>query len=195
MTHGRIHPRVDGALAGRIGDLPRAAEPLRERPQRERVVELRDHDAPAPGHAPHLRERLADVRDMGEHFERTGDVECPVVEREARHAPFAHVEPSLARFLEHPGGQIDPLGRTREAGDPLEEQPCPAAALEDVAPGAVAFGEVDLEPVEERVVAARVVAVALVRVGELVVVGAGVSGGHGRARFSSTAHEAGATNR
>ena len=97
-----------------------------------------------------------------------------VAERDRGDARLAHVEPALARALEHPGGEVDPLGAAREPGEALEQQAGADAALEHVAPGAVALDELDLEVVDERVVAVGAVraALGLVAVRELVVVGA-----------------------
>ena len=103
-------------------------------------------------------------------------------------------------WLEHAGRQIDSLGRPRERRHALEEEARADAALEDVGARAVALDELDLEVVDERVVALGPIRAALrvVSSGELVVVGArgfeGVrAGGHAGAPSFSTLSPAAAS--
>jgi hypothetical protein len=154
---------------------------------------------PAGAHdARHLRERALDLADVREHLERARHVHARVGERQVGRAPLEHVEPAGARALEHARREIDPARRAREARDPREQEPGAAPDLEHVEPVTEALHEVDLEVIDEVVVAAGVAPAApvLVALGELVVVcprrvevlvGARVAGRLGHGRLDSSA--------
>ena len=75
---------------------------------------------------------------------------------------------------EHAGGEVDAAGAAGEGGGPGEQEAGAAPDLEQVAARAEAADEIDLEVVDEVVVAAGILAAVaiLVAVRELVVIGA-----------------------
>src|SRR5438045_7564296 len=94
---------------------------------------------------------------MGQHFEGTSDVERRVGIGQVERAAVADIEPSLPRFLQHSLGQVDAAGTLAERREPLEQKPGPAADLEQITPGSIATGEIDLEVVDQLVVASGVI--------------------------------------
>ena len=112
---------------------------------------------------------------MSQHLERVGHVEARIFERNRGNACFVDVETARPRLVEHARRQIDPLGRSRESGDPFQQQSRTDSALEDVGSRRVSLDELDLEIVDQRVVAARPIwtALGVILRREFVVISAG----------------------
>ncbi len=94
---------------------------------------------------------------MGQHFEGAGDVERRVGIGQVERAAVADIEPSLPRSFQHSLGQVDAAGTLAELREPLEEKPRPAADLEQIPSGSIATSEIDLEVVDQLVVASGII--------------------------------------
>ncbi len=124
--------------------------------------------AAAAHHARHLGERALDALDVGEHFERVGEVELAVGERQVGDRAVHHRQAARARLLQYAGRQVDADGGAGQRRHLLEDEAGAAAGLDDAGAAGVGQRRGELEAVDERVVA--VVPLRFVAGGELVVV-------------------------
>src|SRR5207248_1217396 len=101
----------------------------------------------------HFREGFADLSNVREDFERARHIERRRVEWQLRDASLRDLEAAVFRERQHARRQIDADGAARETGKPVEDESRPTPALENVFAARVALDELDLEVVNERVVA------------------------------------------